>query len=129
MLFRSIHAPAKGATSSTCFSGCPAEIFQSTLPRRERQMIVGQSAIQYAISIHAPAKGATDKHVKDKHMTGISIHAPAKGATYTAVIFGFGCNISIHAPAKGATRLSPSRFTITKFQSTLPRRERRKTVS
>ena len=54
----SIHAPAKGATSTTV----PVSmlmLFQSTLPRRERR--ASQVAIESLpqISIHAPAKGAT----------------------------------------------------------------------
>ena len=53
----SIHAPAKGATYSRTFS-FPSSLFQSTLPRRERQKGVVTVAI-VAISIHAPAKGAT----------------------------------------------------------------------
>ena len=71
-------------------------------------------------------EGSDDKHVKDKHMTGISIHAPAKGATAPAktstsnrayfnprsregsddidhIDLMDQDNISIHAPAKGAT--------------------------
>ena len=55
----SIHAPAKGATST-----------------------VGASlgSIEY-VSIHAPAKGATDVDQMAAGLARVSIHAPAKGAT------------------------------------------------
>ena len=57
----------------------------------------------------------------------ISIHAPAKGATEKLAVKRLWEPISIHAPAKGATPSVPH-FDIEwyAFQSTLPRRERRK---
>ena len=55
----SIQAPAKGATSSNRSCQCSTRIFQSTLPRRERQQRVEQCEVYLQISIHAPAKGAT----------------------------------------------------------------------
>ena len=42
----SIHAPAKGATAFTIFSQ-PRKIFQSTLPRRERQHLLTSFRLQY----------------------------------------------------------------------------------
>ena len=54
----------------------------------------------------------------------ISIHAPAKGATQTISVATATQVISIHAPAKGATKDSGISATSSKFQSTLPRRER-----
>ncbi len=98
----SIHAPAKGATF--------AEL---------------QRELEKAISIHAPAKGATESHVAVCTVHMISIHAPAKGATYFGIKRSVPFEISIHAPAKGATNLTRSRSPSKKFQSTLPRRERR----
>ena len=56
----------------------------------------------------------------------ISIHAPAKGATETKSLASEWLEISIHAPAKGATLQLSTLSTKTIFQSTLPRRERRK---
>ena len=100
-------------------------LFQSTLPRRERQEVDLPGQMDIEISIHAPAKGATEKagyiakgrlfqstlprrerqecpdYVKEDE--NISIHAPAKGATFNADIQITGNDISIHAPAKGAT--------------------------
>ena len=57
----------------------------------------------------------------------ISIHTPTKGATQdhedvTGLVF-----ISIHTPTKGATQCKSSWILyLRRFQSTLPRRERRK---
>ena len=57
----------------------------------------------------------------------ISIHAPTKGAT-KAMMDNFGISgISIHAPTKGATSCFSFSITWKGFQSTLPRRERRRT--
>ena len=97
----SIHAPAKGATSPSILNAI-SFVFQSTLPRRERQMRTFLLLFLSSISIHAPAKGATQRrNVVDCHFL-ISIHAPAKGATI--------CRL--HLPC------------FQRFQSTLPRRER-----
>ena len=79
-------------------------IFQSTLPRRERQAAVQLDHLQgVLISIHAPAKGATSVRCAGCPVRCISIHAPAKGATPNAPLV-----------------ISSS----VAFQSTLPRRER-----
>ena len=80
-------------------------IFQSTLPRRERQQAIYDGFDAEVISIHAPAKGATVSALSLFHQQLISIHAPAKGATVEA------------------TCINPT----DKFQSTLPRRERLQT--
>ena len=123
-------------------------LFQSTLPRRERLELSSPTLLDTkSISIHAPAKGATDYFFIQLAQSKISIHAPAKGATprrsarslprnfnprsregsdrsYVAEVLK--TSISIHAPAKGATeRLVKRMEREAKFQSTLPRRERR----
>ena len=54
----SIHAPAKGATTSMG-QAASTSIFQSTLPRRERLSGTSKTIEWATISIHAPAKGAT----------------------------------------------------------------------
>ena len=76
------------------------------------------------ISIHAPAKGATEGRKLINPVTGISIHAPAKGATRSMELGLFEVKISIHAPAKGATPSDKLVEFRSRFQSTLPRRER-----
>ena len=164
----SIHAPAKGATHiqvmlphlSRHFNPRSREgsdslsqnmqmhtlIFQSTLPRRERQSYEYRKKYNEYISIHAPAKGATcitffsaraisfqstlprrERLSSSLYRSGssiISIHAPAKGATRYGGWHTVQRFISIHAPAKGATLRERYTFLSRTFQSTLPRRER-----
>ena len=106
------------------------------------------------VSIHAPAKGATIPESLKACLEYVSIHAPAKGATVPIPlkIKVELAKVSIHAPAKGATGGKCSVFRSLwcfnprsregsdgnhrvhglpcyKFQSTLPRRERRSTAS
>ena len=58
----SIHAPTRGATSLAISKGLFL-IFQSTLPRGERQCAERVESTSVRISIHAPTRGAT----KDVH--------------------------------------------------------------
>ena len=58
----SIHAPAKGATLMH-IPEQEADLFQSTLPRRERQTRLDAFPELSRISIHAPAKGATKEAI------------------------------------------------------------------
>ena len=101
-------------------------IFQSTLPWRERRYRCLNCCKSCCISIHAPAEGATQFMKQTGGDIGISIHAPAEGATndlrHKTLLFF----ISIHAPAEGATMYLPFplRSSQSRFQSTLPRRER-----
>ena len=102
----SIHTPTKGATVKK-FTQLFSCIFQSTLPRRERQRLRHRLPVRLCISIHTPTKGATRSDILRKCAgVEISIHTPTKGATssvsYAAVI-DF---ISIHTPTKGATNIS-----------------------
>ena len=81
-------------------------MFQFTLPRGERPVLV----------------------VYTKECTSVSIHAPARGATMVFADQSTNYKVSIHAPARGAT---PRRLLISRsaslFQFTLPRGERHKT--
>ena len=99
----SIHAPAKGATVKPKVIDKNRREFQSTLPRRER-------LLRPFFIVHA---------------VQISIHAPAKGATMEKLADYEDLEISIHAPAKGATNQIQNQNLYSRFQSTLPRRERR----
>ncbi len=99
----SIHAPAKGATRRTK-SYIAQNLFQSTLPRRERPAGFVYLYKTNDISIHAPAKGAT------RHSPRISGSRPyfnprsregSDGVYF--VTQATSEKISIHAPAKGAT--------------------------
>ena len=92
----------EGSDTGPCVVHHLLQLFQSTLPRRERRGNRRGAWIYQTISIHAPAKGATDTTGSLADTLTISIHAPAKGAT---------------ASSGGIQRAST-------FQSTLPRRER-----
>ena len=100
----SIHAPTRGATRP--------RLFNQFNPR---------------ISIHAPTRGATSRIIDLTNNLRISIHAPTRGATARCKdLPAPGVPISIHAPTRGATTsLSQVVCCAYKFQSTLPREERR----
>ena len=100
--FISIHAPTRGATDGNLHPD-DGKLFQSTLPREERRK-TRDTPPQSFISIHAPTRGATHDDQVLHGDTLISIHAPTRGATFVRVgLQGFE-----------------------KFQSTLPREERRR---
>ena len=54
----SIHAPTRGATRASHFLPF-GSLFQSTLPREERRMMLVNILLCNSISIHAPTRGAT----------------------------------------------------------------------
>ena len=56
-------------------------LFQSTLPREERQVPESGTWQTSEISIHAPTRGATSTSNKTISSIIISIHAPTRGAT------------------------------------------------
>ena len=77
----SIHAPARGATVLLRSHSFDCVLFQSTLPREERQSQITELQNIAKISIHAPARGATYTTEEPEPTSIISIHAPARGAT------------------------------------------------
>ena len=79
------------------------KLFQSTLPRRERQNADQEIEAFEKISIHTPTKGATYLSSKLESIWAISIHTPTKGATDFDLISPRNRHISIHTPTKGAT--------------------------
>ncbi len=121
----SIHAPAKGATVIKPKSMPKKELFQSTLPRRERQFrdtwhtrlkyfnprSREGSDVVYLVRVTVlsifqstlPRRERRNGQKKEMEPIHISIHAPAKGATHSVRVYVFRVHISIHAPAKGAT--------------------------
>ena len=123
----SIHAPAKGPISAGADTA--ASLFQSTLPRRERQHFPhgwtrhlnfnprsreGSDPTLFPFFYFCfPYFNPRSREGSDqscKHITAsgiISIHAPAKGATTMLMIVVQVRVISIHAPAKGATLCQP----------------------
>ena len=99
------------------------KIFQSTLPRRERLPLI--YILYIALNFNPRSREGSDCSIIYIDVIDfISIHAPAKGATEKINISADTDTISIHAPAKGATCTFPIPHIPLKFQSTLPRRER-----
>ena len=96
----SIHAPAKGATQLGNTFG-QAQVFQSTLPRRERpcNRLSGQAHANF--------------NPRSREGSDLAYFPAAPDHP-----------ISIHAPAKGATSIWMQMIKTGLFQSTLPRRER-----
>ena len=120
----SIHAPAWGATVP-CSPPQRRRMFQSTLPRGERRSIGEHVTGPALVSIHAPAWGATSGGNVSVVTVAVSIHAPAWGATDCGSVPPINFTVSIHAPAWGATQAKKHLVQLLKFQSTLPRGERR----
>ena len=100
-------------------------LFQSTLPRRERRYFRETLCDMIEISIHAPAKGATIKIYFRNGKHFISIHAPAKGATFSGRV-PTATHKLFQSTLPRRERLSflIASFFVILFQSTLPRRER-----
>ena len=92
----------EGSDRNTCQFPFICKLFQSALPRGERRC----------------------KNHTDNNTIHISIRAPARGATVSDVPPVSIIVISIRAPARGATHLSTSSFSLSLFQSALPRGER-----
>ena len=145
MIDISIHAPAKGATfpdglaflTLTFQSTLPRRErhqhdhleqrrrrFQSTLPRRERpagfrlltSFIIFQSTL--------PRRERRSR-TKNRHFFRYFNPRSREGSDYACKKAEKISGISIHAPAKGATPEKWPKWRSWKFQSTLPRRERR----
>ena len=100
----SIHAPARGQTSSP--SHCPQNIlFQFTPPRggkRGIQKYKGMS--QYLFQFTPPRGGKLHPDAQLQQTIDISIHAPARGQTGGEIFKRTVYFISIHAPARGQTQ-------------------------
>ena len=119
----SIHAPTRGATSSTkrtvsmpCFNSrshagsdlCPA-IPISRMP-------------SFNSRSHAGSDTSGTSRGRGIH---VSIHAPTRGATGRFAWEEDSEEVSIHAPTRGATSLYHTKMTtVSMFQFTLPRGER-----
>ena len=103
----SIHAPARGATSSGG-NTTNINVFQATRPRGARLFPSHDADVFPRVSIHAPARGATTKNDRSPHGGHVSIHAPARGATICPGKDRRCEQVSIHAPARGATIVAES---------------------
>ena len=125
----SIHAPAKGATLLVS-ANTPVRLrFQSTLPRRERQLEHSKylRPSDFNPRSREGSDGTTRSTVSKTRIFQSTLPRRERHRLTCAV--QAHANISIHAPAKGAT---VQHGTMTKdrlFQSTLPRRERQRSFN
>ena len=103
--------------------------FQSTLPRRERQKRQMVSCHLSPFQSTLPRRERRSFVIPAIRLFYVSIHAPTKGATVRGQLIRQFREVSIHAPTKGATAGHSGHYTPFQFQSTLPRRERRCSIS
>ena len=120
----SIHAPTRGATALPLSYKPVMRVFQSTLPREERQSLSSFiTKIFYfnprshersdfsATCSHSPHRyfnprsheRSDTKIYNECNYIDISIHAPTRGATMSVAWYQGYNLISIHAPTRGAT--------------------------
>ena len=77
----SIHAPARGATSTPILISILSKLFQSTLPQGERHNHMVEKMVEIVFQSTLP-QGERQASPSPLNLTGsISIHAPARGAT------------------------------------------------
>ena len=118
----SIHAPTRGATIQH-LKAYANTVFQSTLPREERQSQVFCCFLDNYFNPRSHERSDLAMRMAFRHLK-ISIHAPTRGATKICCIKPTLVKISIHAPTRGATVSSYLNDVMLGFQSTLPREER-----
>ena len=97
----------------------------SDLPCGERLQNASCTISAIIISIHAPARGATRSKRANLEAICISIHAPARGATWQGKLPAKAQHRFQSTLPRGERRdLHSVFFEISRFQSTLPRGER-----
>ena len=99
--------------------------FQSTLPRRERH--ITSAAVAGLAHFNPRSREGSDTQVlRQALLCGISIHAPAKGATVVCRRVAMQHALfQSTLPRRERRRTRRCRSSWSSFQSTLPRRERR----
>ena len=93
----------EGSDIRSCQHTAPTFLFQSTLPRGERQRpaIFNANTCPFQSTLPRGERRLSSEHVRTSKL------------------------ISIHAPARGATEIFTRIYAAMQFQSTLPRGERR----
>ena len=143
----SIHAPARGATTSAWRSTSAADgfnprsragsdvdvpqlaasrWFQSTLPRGERRQTLRTDAA-HGSGFNPRSRAGSDRLAVDQAIRGIRFQStlPRGERHCKHALMHFAWQVSIHAPARGATAWHRQLVAQRRmFQSTLPRGER-----
>ena len=115
----SIHAPARGATSTR--RNCPSSTwFQSTRPRGARPRYPCRYPHHYCFNPRARA-GRDTNLSGIRRLGNVSIHAPARGATVRSSPFIPSDVFQSTRPRGARPRLLPPSPSLTQFQSTRPR--------
>ena len=119
----SIHAPARGATTTFIFGIAPSS-FQSTLPRGERRMSLSSRTRNGCFNPRSRA--GSDATRGNRASRGRRRFNPRSRAGSDSARDDVDSRhvVSIHAPARGATHRDLSLRVVLAFQSTLPRGER-----
>ena len=120
----SIHAPARGATWRTSWDIQRAEYFNPRSREGSDLQRDNKPISQHHFNPRS-REGSDQCDIHTKDGSKISIRAPARGATKSDAAPVLPLFISIRAPARGATPGTPTRSIFTRFQSALPRGERR----
>ncbi len=122
----SIHAPARGATTSHVEDVDRTPVFQSTLPRGERlDCKYCPLMFRELISIHAPARGAT--YAVAFETTAINFNPRSREGSDGADGIGDADISDFNPRSREGSDLESVTVTLddgTGFQSTLPRGER-----
>ena len=138
----SIHAPTRGATQLSLHiskqllfqstlprgerqyrngSGDSGREFQSTLPREERQLRLVFVSVQIHFNPRSHEGSDSIAGVRLSAMA-ISIHAPTRGATDSVECMALIIAISIHAPTRGATAIDFTMSRVKKISIHAPTR-------
>ena len=120
----SIHAPTRGATTHTSISSSCGNYFNPRSHERSDRHTKLNLCINRYFNPRSHERSDA-LHPFQNRTCYISIHAPTRGATFISAIVITVSIISIHAPTRGATQTARIGLFISKFQSTLPREERR----
>ena len=120
----SIHAPTRGATGLCKYIVKDPQDFN---PRSHEGSDTARKQPERTAGNFNPRshEGSDGQHFMQLRGREISIHAPTRGATIHTRSARLLHRISIHAPTRGATRWQQPSRTFRRFQSTLPRGERR----
>ncbi len=121
----SIHASAQEATSLVIICIAFITMFQSTPPRRRRRW--GQSGDRNCGCFNPRLRAGGDiRGDLTPSPLEVSIHASAQEATATVIPDARSIPVSIHASAQEATWFQSLPSSTIRFQSTPPRRRRRR---
>ena len=114
----------EGSDGSEFPKGENKQVFQSTLPRRERHKVMKER--RYVLNFNPRSHEGSD--VRYLKSCGVNPKfqstLPRRERQYYIDLLEEADEISIHAPTKGATMIGAKMMRTTGFQSTLPRRER-----